>query len=224
MIIQCISDLHGQLPQVPPADLLLIGGDILPHGSLLFQAEWLCTTFSIWLSSLPCGEVVAVAGNHDWLFERRPHLVPRVLPWHYLQDSEVTVCGLRIYGSPWQPRFLDWAFNLDEPELARKWARIPEGIDILLLHGPPHGYGDLAPPLITDVNDPRVNPEHVGSPSLRDRILEVRPKLTVFGHIHEGYGVYEVDGLKLVNASLMDGKYNMVNKPVQVELISHAVA
>ncbi len=30
----------------------------------------------------------------------------------YLEDSETTINGIRIWGSPWQPEFGRWMFNL----------------------------------------------------------------------------------------------------------------
>ena len=61
---------------------------------------------------------------------------------HYLEDELCAAepFGLRIYGSPWQPEFCDWAFNESRGEpLRRRWAQIPSDIDILMTHGPPAG-------------------------------------------------------------------------------------
>ena len=61
----------------------------------------------------------------------------------YLEDEEVTVQGVRVFGSPWQPEFCNWAFNLERGEPCRQaWARIPTETDVLLTHGPPLGHGD----------------------------------------------------------------------------------
>ncbi len=58
----------------------------------------------------------------------------------YLEDSETTINGIRIWGSPWQPEFGGWAFNLPRgEECLEKWEMIPEGIDVLITHGPPIG-------------------------------------------------------------------------------------
>ena len=208
MKICCISDLHGALPKVPYCDLLLLGGDYCP--TTKGQNGWLRDAFTPWLERVAerGTKIVGVAGNHDYIWEKRPDLVPR-MPWTYLQDSEATVCGLRIYGSPWQPRFLDWAFNLDEPDLARKWEQIPEGIDVLLLHGPPHGAGDMT-----------INQERIGSPSLRKRIEAVQPRLVVCGHNHGGYGRYMIGDTLVVNAALMDDNYRPVNPPIVLEIPS----
>src|SRR5262245_30331992 len=129
------SDLHGYLPDVPECDLLLIGGDICPDGRGAEQARWLDVDFRRWLNRIPAKALVGVAGKHDWVFQNQLGLVP-ALPWHYLLDSSVMLFERAIWGSPWQPVFFDWAFNLPEPELEEKWKLIPKGIDIMLLHGP----------------------------------------------------------------------------------------
>ncbi|MGL4555322.1 MAG: metallophosphoesterase family protein, partial [Gemmataceae bacterium] len=143
MHVRAVSDLHGTLPDIPACDLLLIGGDLCPVADHDpgYQAAWLDTAFRAWLERVPARHVVGVCGNHDFVFERRPHAVPRDLRWTYLQDSGCVVEGLRVWGTPWQTWFFDWAFNLYEADLQHKWALIPDGTDVLVLHGPPRGYG-----------------------------------------------------------------------------------
>lgn len=210
MKICCISDMHGYLPDIPDCDLLLIAGDIVPitHHEPAMSEHWMKTKLKKWLSSLSERmKVVAVCGNHDFIFQDCPRLVP-ALDWTYLQDSGTEFEGLNIWGSPWQPYFYDWAFNLYEPDLMEKWALIPENTDILLLHGPPHGYGDWS------VYDK----VHTGSPSLLQKIEEIKPKLVVYGHIHSGYGVYNIGDTVLVNASHVTEKYKPENSPIVVEI------
>jgi Icc-related predicted phosphoesterase len=213
MKIVAVSDLHGTLPAIPPCDLLLIAGDVCPvrDHRLSRQADWLDADFRRWLEASPARHIVGVAGNHDFIFEQCPDLVPGGLPWVYLQDSGATVEGLRVWGSPWQPRFFDWAFNLDEPDLAAKWQLIPDGTDVLVLHGPPLGYGDAVPQGGGEV-------ENTGSPSLLERIRQVQPRLVVFGHIHEGRGEWRLGATTLANVSLMDAGYDAVHPPWEHEL------
>ena len=204
MNICAASDLHGTLPDIPACDLLLLGGDLCPvsnHG-IAFQAEWLDTTFRRWLAAIPARMIVGVAGNHDFVFERYPELVPRDLRWTYLQDSGLTWEGLRLWGTPWQPWFFDWAFNLYEPELVGKWALIPPDTDILVLHGPPRTYGDGVPRA--------GGMDHTGSPSLLRRIEEIAPRLAIFGHIHEGRGEWRIGRTTLANVTILDEKYDHV--------------
>jgi Icc-related predicted phosphoesterase len=205
MKVCCLSDLHGHLPEVPACDLLLLAGDYCRDHR---DVAWYQNDFRRWIDAIAqrC-KVVGVAGNHDFIFELRPDLVPE-MAWMYLQDSGCEWNGLTFYGSPWQPRFCDWAFNADEPELARRWAAIPDGTDIFLLHGPPHGYGDWS------VYDKK----HTGSPSLTERIKAVKPRLVVAGHIHSGHGVYDIDGTTFVNASLVNEQYQPVHDIIVLEV------
>lgn len=209
--VVAMSDLHGTLPpssSIPKCDLILIGGDICGSHNPLDQSIWLHREFKPWLENLPADKIVGVAGNHDFIFEKAPHLVPK-LPWTYLQDAPTEFKGWKIYGSPWQIRFFDWAFNLDEPDLARKWAAIPDNTDILVLHGPPKGYGDKVLRVLPGEDG------NVGSPSLLKRIQEIKPRLVVFGHIHPGHGVYNVDETVLANVSIVNEEYIWVHPPTE---------
>ena len=205
MHVVASSDLHGYLPEIPACDLLLLGGDLCPDGTPQMQADWLDTRFRRWLRDAPARQVVAVAGNHDFLFEQRPELVP-TLNWHYLQDSGVEIEGIRLWGTPWQPVFFDWAFNLTEPELEKKWQLIPEGTDILLLHGPPYRHGDR-----------NSHGEHTGSPSLLTRIREVQPSLVICGHIHEARGEYRIKQSRVMNVSQLDLQYQPHNDIIEFD-------
>jgi Icc-related predicted phosphoesterase len=213
MKIVAVSDLHGVLPEVPACDLLLLAGDITPveNHKLDFQARWLDGEFRAWLERVPARKVIGVAGNHDFIFQRMPEAVPPGLPWTYLQDELTEWEGLKIYGSPWQPWFYDWAFNLYEPDLKPKWDLIPAGTDVLVLHGPPYGYGDGVPEGSGAVR-------RCGSPSLTERIKEVRPKLVVYGHIHEGRGEWRLGPTVLANVTLADVSYRPVYAPWVFEL------
>jgi Icc-related predicted phosphoesterase len=213
MIVTAVADLHGNLVEIPPCDLLLIAGDICPvrDHTLRGQRLFLEGPFRRWLDAVPARHVVGVAGNHDFIFQHEPERVPADLRWTYLQDEATTVGGLKVYGTPWQPVFFDWAFNLTEPELAKKWALIPDDADVLVFHGPPAGYGDLT-----------VRGDRTGSPSQLDAIRRVKPRLVVFGHIHEGRGQWTLDlgqrSTTLANVSVVDERYRLVRPPATFEL------
>jgi predicted phosphohydrolase len=165
--------------------------------------------FDHWLGTLPHEHKVVIAGNHDFLFERDPDRARALLAnASYLQDGLIEVGGLRIWGSPWQPWFFDWAFNLPRgPALASKWALVPDGVHVLVTHGPPAG-----------ILDRTANEEAVGCHDLARALERILPRLHVFGHIHESYGRLERDGTTFVNASNCDLKYRPVQAPIVVEL------
>ncbi|KAI4469219.1 metallophosphoesterase [Holotrichia oblita] len=124
----------------------------------------------------------------------------------YLEDSSIELYGIKIYGSPWQPEFGNWGFNLKRgQQLLEKWDLIPDDTDILVTNTPPLGHGDLA---CTNVR--------TGCVELLTTVQKrVRPKYHVFGHIHEGYGVSTDGKIIYVNASTCDINY-MPNNPAIV--------
>ena len=125
----------------------------------------------------------------------------------YLFDKLVNIDGLNIYGSPWQPEFYNWAFNVKRgKELAEIWAKIPENLDILITHGPPSGILDYT---YTGMN--------VGCVDLITKIMEVKPKISCFGHIHYGYGEKVVNGVQFFNAAVLGEQYTLENKPIDIE-------
>ncbi len=206
MRLVLISDTHrrhGQLT-VPAGDVLVHAGDFSSGGRPQEIAD-----FDAWLATQPHACKVVVAGNHDFLFERDP-AAARALLGHatYLEDSGATIGGLRFWGSPWQPRFFDWAFNLDRgAPLAAKWALIPDGVDVLVTHGPPHA-----------ILDRTLRGEPVGCEELAKALPRIRPRLHVFGHIHEAHGTLEREGTVFVNASSCDVRERPVHAPIVVDL------
>lgn len=212
MRIAAIADLHGHLPEVPECDVLAIGGDVTPTDDhdVAFQARWLDTEFRAWLDAAPATQVVGIAGNHDFVFERASSLVPVDLPWRYLQDSGVVIDGVAFWGSPWTPWFFDWAFNApkgDEKEefLAARYDEAPDACDVLVVHGPPRGFGDRT-----------ASGMDVGSTAFLDLIARTDPRLAVFGHIHEGRGDWTRGGARLLNASAVDLQYALRDDPFVV--------
>lgn len=214
MRIVCLSDTHNCNNQieVPDGDILIHAGDATVRGTV-FEI----TQFANWFSSLPHKHKIFVAGNHDWLFETDNALSRSLLDKSitYLQDSFVEIEGLKIYGSPWQPRFYDWAFNLNRGvELAEKWKLIPLDTDVLITHGPPNGILDEVPR--------KYFIENTGCEELRKRVETLaefgKLKLHVFGHIHCGYGQDEQFGVKFVNASNCDEQYEPSQPPIMVEI------
>jgi len=123
----------------------------------------------------------------------------------YLEDSSVTIRGVKIYGTPWQPEFSGWAFNLPRgADCLRKWQQVPADTDVLITHTPPVGFGDLCS---TGVRAGCVELLH----SVQKRI---KPKYHVYGHIHEGYGVRSDGKILFINASTCDINYLPCNPPV----------
>ena len=217
MKIVCLADCHSILNfSVPEADLLLIAGDMEPakhnpYLSISLQSNWLNVDFRYWLADQPIKECVYIAGNHSWIFEKAKDRVPKMNSnFHYLEDESIELFGLKIYGTPHQLPFNNWAFNLPEKELSKKWELIPDNIDILLCHSPPYRIMDK----VEHNNFTR----HIGSKSLLKRIKEIKPKIVAFGHNHNCYGIVEKEGIKFINCSLLNEKYKMTKEPIVLEI------
>lgn len=229
MRVVAISDLHGWLPgmnspqEIPECDLLLIGGDVMPvwNHEMQFQREWLDGAFRTWLTTLPAKNIVGIGGNHDfYLRDRKGDALARTLPWTYLNNETTEVNGLKIWGSPYSNKYGNWAFMKKDDELAPIWDTIPRDSDIVLVHGPPWGFGDEVVGFSMTKRG-MLEAEHVGSTSLANQLFYdvwENLQLVVFGHIHEGYGQYQMKNVKMLNVSQMDDEYKPVNPPMVIDL------
>jgi len=188
--------LHGRV-RVPEGDVLVHCGDFTRKGDFIDVIE-----FDRFLAAQPHAHKIVIAGNHDICFERFPtRALEHLTHCTYLLDSSTTAMGLRFWGSPWQPWFYDWSFNLPRGEkLREKWALIPDDVDILVTHGPPRGILD-----VTD--DGRTE----GCDDLRARVDEIAPPVHAFGHIHEGSGVKREGKTTFVNAAICTAGYAPTN-------------
>lgn len=160
--------------------------------------------------------ILFVEGNHDWLGARNPVVMGQLCQDNgisLLRDSSIEIEGVKFYGTPWQPEFCNWAFNLPRGEpLKEKWAAIPEDTQVLITHGPPMNILDEVDRL--DYKACEYFAEHVGCWDLKKRIEDLKLlKLHVFGHIHKGYGKTEEGPTTFINASICNEEYNPVNVP-----------
>lgn len=202
-----MADTHGQLEHVdiPEGDVLIIAGDVC-RGRSLQELKYLNNFFG----SLPHAHKVLIAGNHDLIMEQLGRAELERIFTHavYLEDSGITIDGLKFWGSPWQPEFFNWAFNLPRGKLlAEKWAKIPDNTDVLITHGPPFG-----------ILDRTLRNKRVGCEELLKAIGRIKPKVHVFGHIHEDYGQNESAGTLFVNASTCNARYQPSNKPIVIDV------
>jgi hypothetical protein len=215
--VVCVSDTHGLHGGIKiEGDLLLHAGDWSKgRGNKPETLEFLN-----WMKNQRFKHKILVPGNHDFVAQNH-------LGWlrqecenfgvTLLLDQQTTVNGLKIWGSPWQPWFFDWAFNLDRgPALKAKWDLIPPDTDILVTHGPPHG-------ILDEVKTYQPWPKgwttkDVGCEELLLKVKEVKPRLHLFGHIHQGYGQHHNGNTLFVNASVTSENYELFNDPVRLNL------
>ena len=218
MRITFISDTHTKHYQItedlPGGDLLIHAGDLMNSGYYWEEVY----PFLDWFNNLGnYDHKVFIAGNHDRLFEDEPEKINGLLTGYknieYLRDKWLAVGDdermVKIYGSPWQPEFYNWAFNLPRNGVAleEKWFNIPNSTEILVTHGPPWGHCDVTP--YGNLN--------VGCELLRVRVDELKPKIHVFGHVHSGYGYKFHEGTHFINASVLSERYQYTNKPITVD-------
>jgi len=203
MKITFISDTHGKHNQItkdlPGGDLLIHAGDFMNSG--YYEQE--ATDFFGWFDKVDNYDAkIFIAGNHDRLMENDPTRIQGLLTGYkwidYIQDDNLTLYfdgpngdfpedNIHIYGSPWQPEFHNWAFNLPRNSdiMKEKWDAIPNNTDILITHGPP--------------------------------LDELRPKIHVFGHIHGSAGYYFNGHTHFINASVLNERYIYSNLPLTFE-------
>lgn len=198
-----IHERHNRI-EVPEGDVFITAGDFTMRGD-----PGKIKDFNAWLATIPCKHKIIIAGNHDFYFEKHPTSARKLITNAiYLEDEETTIDGIKFYGSPWQPRFFDWAFNLDRGEaLRQKWSWVPNNTDVLITHGPPFQILDKCP-----------DRRRVGCQDLLNKVQQVKPKVHVFGHIHHSYGIERIDGITYTNASICDERYKPTNKPVVLDL------
>lgn len=215
-----ISDTHRwhRSLDMPEGDILFHTGDFTDWGSFTDIRD-----FGDWLRGLPYKHKVVIAGNHDVKFETVPEMCKSCLLQkkniHYLENQTIELEGLKIFGSPYTPKF-GGAFQLGylSGEFAdyKFWkSQIPDKVDILLTHGPPFGILDE---INRTVYHDYTEKENCGSQGLLKRVLEVKPKIHAFGHIHESYGMIKQRyGITFINAAMLNWRTNNLNKPVVIE-------
>lgn len=198
-----ISDTHGKHQfELPEGDVILHAGDMSSRG---LKAE--IERFLDWFSSLDYRYKIFIAGNHDFFFEQAPQTeIEAMIPENliYLNDSGVEIEGIKIWGSPIQPWFYDWAFNRQRgPDIQKHWDLIPEDSDIVITHGPVFG-----------ILDRTASGQVVGCEDLLPVIQRIAPKVHLCGHIHEAYGTRQVGETLFINASILDLRYTIAHTPV----------
>ena len=188
MTILHISDTHGRhrkLKDLPPADVLVHSGDFTMAGT-----EDEAIEFLEWFIDLPHPHKILIAGNHDDCLRGE---AIEGLPdnCHYLDCSGVNIHGVSFYGIP---LFMQ---DLMEGNMESKYEDIPADIDVLITHQPPLGILD----------DDGSN--EYGSAELLARVLEICPKVHLFGHIHNATGIHAGKYTAFSNGSVVDQNYEI---------------
>jgi len=203
--ITFISDTHTAEPELSGGDLLIHAGDLTYQGRTKETKKQLD-----WLARQDYDKIIIVPGNHEVHWEDGQtnflkHCADRGI--ECLVEYATEYKGVKIFGSPITPEFCGWAYMREYNEIQKHWDLIPTDTDILITHGPPKG-----------ILDKNMEGGSCGCPFLLERVKEIKPKVHVFGHIHEAHG-QESDGDTLfINAAIMDRFYRPVQEPINTKL------
>ncbi|CAD8104471.1 unnamed protein product [Paramecium primaurelia] len=223
----CISDTHSQYIDLPQGDVFIHCGDFSTHGEYFEVLQ-----FIDWLKQLPFKYKVVIGGNHDIFLDTEKYEKLLKNRFHknkqqdhkklqqelkqnciYLENSSVVIEGYKIWGSPYSPTIPlnPWAFQVEPEDGEEFWKIMEEGSDIVLTHGAPLGHSSY-------VHTYRPTEGEWGDEALAKRIKEVKPLYHIFGHVHEGYGMTEEDGIKYVNCAILDEQYELAEKAYVFQL------
>lgn len=214
--IVCISDTHMRHEGlvIPECDILIHAGDATNYGDLTELME-----FAEWLNEQEAAHIIFVPGNHEIQMEKNLQQSINILKNYcpainILINETIDIEGIKIHGSPCTPWYGSWGWNRarsDEEAIFRNikhikhdWDLIPLNVDVLITHGPAYK--------VLDMNR---EGEHCGCYNLMATIVDLRPKIHICGHIHEGYGYEHYDGVDFYNVSICNRQYLPIN-PITV--------
>lgn len=188
-------------------------------------------SFLEYFNSFNVKNKIIVAGNHDIdLTNQNSSMNKHIMKEMniiYLEDSEVIIDGIKFYGTPWTPTFMNWAFMKDDLELSNIFDNIPEDTDVLISHGPPYGILDETKIIekkrksIYNNFDYKIKEtiKSVGSISLLEEVNKRKNiKYHIFGHVHTGYGYKNIENKNFYNVSLLNDFYKFQNPPTLIEI------
>jgi predicted phosphohydrolase len=206
VVVSETHGLHNRIEDLPAGDVLVHTGDFMNSG---YDPRDVLS-FNRWLGEQPFKHRVVCAGNHDRYFQNSPHDARFLLTnATYLENAGVTVDNVTFWGSPYTPEFLNWAFMYPRGSGAKYWDQIPNGLDVLITHGPPFGILDQVAP----------GTEHLGRGELLDFVEQKKPKVHLFGHIHGGAGTFESAATRFVNAAYLNEQYKPLDPAGKIQII-----
>lgn len=143
---------------------------------LMIACGDLCAEYLEFLVTMGRVPLFYVHGNHDGAFDEKP---PEGV--QCLDDTVIEYKGLRIAGLGGSYRYRQGPWQFTEAEMKKRVRRLRPridragGLDVLVTHAPPHGYGDLP------------DTAHHGFTAFDELLEAYRPQLVLHGHIHLRY-------------------------------------
>lgn len=197
MKIWHISDTHGyhSLLFVPKdINMVIHSGDFSDKGDV-YKNEPETRDFLRWYGNLEIKHKILIAGNHDafaFINGREFKDLCKYYGIIYLENTDVIIDGIKIFGTPISPTYGNWYFMKSRDKMDRVWSNLGTDIDILVTHTPPKGILDMS------FNRNSRELERCGCNALRKHILErIKPKLNLFGHIHNCEDLLNAGVMKL---------------------------
>lgn len=220
-----ISDPHNEHSniEVPGGDVVICSGDLTNSGT-----EYEVEAFMDWWMDLPHKHKIIIAGNHDFCFDVskynnvKPFWISHKMAQygflsphnHYLEGTACTIDNVKFYGTPYNIRKEGkkdtWAFNVDSAEISKYWADIHKNTDVLITHMPPFGKLDWA---FSDNGTGRI-----GCERLRYFVKTIKPKLHLFGHVHDDYGMIHDNDTMYCNGSIVNRLKVPCNYPQTIDI------
>ena len=157
---------HYRPGRLAGINLILSAGDLKP--------EYL--SFLVTMANRP---LLYVHGNHDAVYQKRP---PEGCDC--IDDKLVVVNGLRILGLGGARMYNGGPYQYTEKQMERRIRRLrwklhrSKGVDIVLTHAPPAGYGDAE-----DI-------AHRGFEAFLPLMDRYQPSYLIHGHVHKSYSVH----------------------------------
>lgn len=209
MDIVAFSDTHERHWQlereigVPEGDMLIFAGDATVTGKQKGME-----LFIKWWNRFDHQHKIFVGGNHDhWInAANRDEILDNFdNNTHYLEDDTIEINGLTIHGTPWTP-VLGNEHPMRRSNTYRDtvYQKIPDQVDILVTHTPPHGHGDKV-----------ASGRRIGDELLAEHLEGKDVGLHLFGHCHGNHGMF---GGGRWNVSVTDNDYIVQDKPVELQL------
>lgn len=219
-----LSDTHekqAEIGTLPECDFLIHCGDMTYKGEFFPIRD-----FVQWFEKQPARYRICIVGNHELTTDiNHSKYNPAIRAmladnknFHYLENNQVVLDGIKFYGSPAQPWFFDWGHNFQRgAEIRKVWAKIPQDVDVLITHGPPFGVLDRV-----KKHKKNGDNEHAGCADLLEIVERYKPKLHCFGHLHQDGLRVATNGITtFVNGAVLDDDYRFragVAPYVEIEL------
>lgn len=230
MKILAISDMHGNLNDInlEKIDICAVAGDFaeLKGGGKWHwynQKKWIQKKFIPLCEKHQTVDFCLVPGNHDFCLDKsKTRMHPDLnfkIQWpenvHLLIDRYIELRGLTIYGTPYVPIIsYRWAFESEHSELIRHFSKIPDNLDILITHTPPH-----IPDSSIDRSIQYGGIEAFGSNELTQAIYEKNPRYVFCGHIHSGiHDPVHFEKSTIYNVSRVDENYEIAYEPCIIDI------